>query len=192
MPSDDFDISKLKAHDDQEWIKVGFYIDETLRKGAGHSIPTEDAKDLCQEAFIKAWKGIGKFEWRGFGFKSWLNRITVNVVMDYYRRPEREILRNAQDGDTGEEIPDWLDQVLACQGLIFTPVDPETPDYIKIRTALKILARDSPIHYECLSQWAQKTSLRDIAELIGQPLASTDRLLKRAVISLREIFNKLV
>ncbi len=46
------------------------------------------AEDIVQEAFIKAWRNIGRFRMES-SFKSWLHRITVNTVMDYLRKQSR-------------------------------------------------------------------------------------------------------
>ena len=46
------------------------------------------AEDVVQEAFIKAWRNIGRFRMES-SFKSWLHRITVNTAMDYLRKQSR-------------------------------------------------------------------------------------------------------
>lgn len=46
------------------------------------------AEDCAQEAFINAWRGLGRFETRS-SLKTWLHRIAVNVVMAKRRRPTR-------------------------------------------------------------------------------------------------------
>jgi RNA polymerase sigma-70 factor (ECF subfamily) len=46
------------------------------------------AEDIVQEAFIKAWRKLGKFRMES-SFKSWLHRITVNTAMDYLRKQSR-------------------------------------------------------------------------------------------------------
>jgi len=45
----------------------------------------EDAKDLSQEAFIKAFKAIGRFRVQS-KFYTWFYRILVNICKDYLRR----------------------------------------------------------------------------------------------------------
>ena len=57
------------------------------------------AEDIVQEAFIKAWKNIGKFRMES-SFRSWLHRITVNTAMDHLRKQSRR-----QQVETEE--PQW-------------------------------------------------------------------------------------
>jgi len=46
------------------------------------------AEDCAQEAFINAWRALGRFETRS-SLSTWLHRIAVNVVLAKRRRPER-------------------------------------------------------------------------------------------------------
>lgn len=57
------------------------------------------ADDIVQEAFIKAWKNVGKFRMDS-SFRSWINRITVNTAMDYLRKRARDAARTTAE-------PDW-------------------------------------------------------------------------------------
>src|SRR6266576_1115334 len=48
----------------------------------------EDAKDLSQEAFLKAFTNLKKFDGRS-SFYTWFYRILVNLCLDYKRRQKR-------------------------------------------------------------------------------------------------------
>jgi RNA polymerase sigma-70 factor (ECF subfamily) len=48
----------------------------------------EEAKDLSQDAFLKAFMNLKKFDGRS-GFYTWFYRILVNVCLDYKRRQKR-------------------------------------------------------------------------------------------------------
>jgi len=49
----------------------------------------QDAWDLAQDGFLKAWKSIGKFRGRS-SFYTWLYRIMMNVTIDALRRKQIE------------------------------------------------------------------------------------------------------
>src|SRR5215471_1837374 len=50
----------------------------------------EDAEDVVQETFIRAYRQLGRFEARS-NFGTWLYRIGFNCAIDYLRaRPHRE------------------------------------------------------------------------------------------------------
>lgn len=57
----------------------------------------QDAEDVVQEAFLRAYRQLDRFESRA-NFGTWLHRITVNCSIDLMRaRPRRE---EAQDDNT--------------------------------------------------------------------------------------------
>jgi len=62
----------------------------------------EDAKDVCQETFLRAFRGIKKFEGKA-KFSSWLYRIALNLCRDWLRRDRRSAvivsLENEEQAD---------------------------------------------------------------------------------------------
>jgi RNA polymerase sigma-70 factor (ECF subfamily) len=57
----------------------------------------QDAEDVVQETFLKAYKQISRFESRA-NFSTWLHRIAVNCSIDLIRsRPHRESGHDAAD-----------------------------------------------------------------------------------------------
>jgi RNA polymerase sigma-70 factor (ECF subfamily) len=48
----------------------------------------EEAKEVCQEALIKVYRYLGRFE-KGRSFKSWVYKITVNSAYDSLRKKKK-------------------------------------------------------------------------------------------------------
>jgi RNA polymerase sigma-70 factor (ECF subfamily) len=48
----------------------------------------EDASDISQEAWIKAWRRLTQFQGES-SFTTWLTRITINLCLDHLRRNQR-------------------------------------------------------------------------------------------------------
>lgn len=63
----------------------------------------EDALDLTQDAFIRAYQGLADFKSQ-CQFYSWLYRITVNLCIDFLRKKARSEVM-LYESDDSEEIP---------------------------------------------------------------------------------------
>jgi RNA polymerase sigma-70 factor (ECF subfamily) len=70
----------------------------------------EGAADACQDAFLSAYKAIGKF--RGGSFKSWILRITANSCHDRQRVAWRSRTVSLDDMLLGpDDLPDNSDDI---------------------------------------------------------------------------------
>ena len=136
----------------------------------------EDAEDILQETFIKAFRGIGKFHFRsGSSFSSWITRICIHCSIEHLRKTKRVRLAESipvqhlalEPASTGvnpeksietNQRKDYLNSVLNClapkQRLIFD---------LRFRDHLAV--RDIAAHLSC-SESTIKTQLsRAVAKL---------------------------
>jgi len=70
----------------------------------------DDAQDLAQEAFIRAYRALGSFR-NEADFGTWLHRITVNVYLNFRRKNgKRQVIsldapyRDAEGGEIRHEV----------------------------------------------------------------------------------------
>ena len=63
--------------------------------------PNEDVRDLCQETFLKAYRGLGSFK-KEARFSSWLYQIAVNSCRDRQRRRRGRTLVSLDELDASD------------------------------------------------------------------------------------------
>ena len=51
----------------------------------------QDAEDALQEALLRAWRGLGRFEGRA-SLRTWLHRIATNACLDLAKRRPARVL----------------------------------------------------------------------------------------------------
>ncbi|KLU61089.1 ECF RNA polymerase sigma factor SigW [Peptococcaceae bacterium CEB3] len=99
--------SILQGNGDKYAVIVERYQTRLYRTAYYYSRNVEDAMDLTQEIFIKAYNSLAKFK-RGSAFSTWLYRIAVNHCIDWSRkkRPQCEedaCLANLASGESTPE-----------------------------------------------------------------------------------------
>ena len=142
----------------------------------------EEAKDLSQEAFLRAYTHLGNFDGRS-GFYTWFYRILVNVCLDYKRRKKRtfaeefneaveSIEHQVEPSQVSQKPPSPDQQVLAAQlsRKVSAAIEDLPP---KQRTAF-ILKNN------------QGLSIKEIAEMMQTAEGTVKVHLHRAVTALRQ------
>lgn len=86
----DHEIVQLVVEGQQEAYKllVERYQGRVFRVAYGLMRNREDAREVCQEAFIKAYRNLPNFR-RDSSFYTWIYRITVNLGIDQKRKAYR-------------------------------------------------------------------------------------------------------
>jgi RNA polymerase sigma-70 factor (ECF subfamily) len=86
-------LVKLAANGDFEAFGeiYSMYLDRIYRYVSYQVNNKVTAEDLTEEIFMKAWRGIGKYRWKGQPFSAWLYRIARNHVIDYFRTSRQHL-----------------------------------------------------------------------------------------------------
>jgi RNA polymerase sigma-70 factor (ECF subfamily) len=135
----------------------------------------EEARDAAQEAFLKAYRGLGGFKGEA-RFSSWLYRIAVNLCRDRLRRRKgRHLVSLEALEDTGP--------VLASQG----PEADELVRQLDLRRAVRRAIADLPPEQRevvILKEYQGLTFL-EIAQALDQPVSTVKTRLYRGLGQLR-------
>jgi RNA polymerase sigma-70 factor (ECF subfamily) len=128
----------------------------------------QDAWDIAQEGFLKAWKSITRFR-RQSAFYTWLYRIVTNVAIDWLRRRKIE---------GGTEFDDSVELRNIEPGSATTPKAAETPqrklerDEIRARID-EAVGRLSPEHRQVIMlREMDGLEYHEIAEVVGCELGT--------------------
>jgi RNA polymerase sigma-70 factor (ECF subfamily) len=135
----------------------------------------QDAEDLVQETYLKAYKYYDKFT-EGTNFKAWLFRILKNTFINNYRKRQQEPPQNAFD-----EIEDVFEsQVSSESGSIPSPEDDALENVLDedVQRALDAL----PDEYRMVVILAdlEDFSYQEIAEILEIPVGTVMSRLYRA------------
>lgn len=133
----------------------------------------DEASDLLQETYLKAFKSEASFELREAGIRPWLFKILHNSFYTRIQRQRRE-----------PTIADDLEPLAVASELDSPPPawDLEHLDWEMVDDRLKHAIHDLPDHYrEVLLLWAvEGLKYREVAEVLDVPLGTVMSRLYRA------------
>lgn len=148
-----------------EWqnhkIQLKNYIDKKLDDPSV-------AEDILQEVYIKANDNLQQLKVRG-SIKSWLYRITHNIIMDYYRQHKNY-----------DELPD---------SIVSEERDPIEENHRALASCIKPLIQELPEKYRIPLELAELEGMsqKDIAIKLGLSLSGAKSRVQRGRKLLREI-----
>ncbi len=146
---------------------------------------SQDAEDVVQETFLKAYRQLSRFEARA-DFRTWLHRITVNCSIDYIRaRRSREI---------GQDVSDLEDAAAADPTAGAAP----SPDRLamsgqindRVREALEGLTKMERAAF--MLRHVEGRPIREVAAALGLKTEATKNSIFRAVRKMRAALEPFV
>jgi RNA polymerase sigma-70 factor (ECF subfamily) len=139
-----------------------------------------DADDVVQEAFLKAYRELQRFESRS-SFSTWVHRITVNCAYDLLRqrpRHQAESLDGVQRDGTGGRIEPEADGTSRPDRLAFGAEVQSC-----VRAALDLLTPTERTAF--VLRHVEGRSLSEIGEALGLRTGATKHSIFRAVQKMR-------
>ncbi|MGH9704216.1 MAG: RNA polymerase sigma factor [Candidatus Acidiferrales bacterium] len=146
----------------------------------------QDAEEVVQEAFLRAYRRLDRFESRA-NFGTWVYRIAVNCSLDLLRRRKpQEELRAPDDRDTGDEAV--LDIATTAPAPDRLALSGEIGEQLNIA-----LTKLSPMERAAfMMRHDQGMSIEEIARVLGTSMNATKNSVFRAVQKLRQELEPLV
>ena len=133
----------------------------------------DDAEDVTSQVFRDALANIGKFEWRGAPFASWLYRIASNAIADRWQHAAKEqgtALADDSPDDSAHANPEEIERRASLFRLVAT------------------LPRDQRRVIEM--RFAEGKSINEIARELGRTDGAVKQLQFRAIQNLRASIEK--
>ena len=145
----------------------------------------QDAEDIVQDSFLRAYRRIGKFDERA-SFGTWLYRITVNCSLDLVRARKR---RSEQSGSANPEMDDLIQSL---------PSTGATPDRMamsgearqRIAEAMEELSASERTAF--VLRHFEGMCIDEVSRVLGCRPGAARHCVFRAVQKLRRALNPLV
>ncbi|WP_234800972.1 RNA polymerase sigma factor [Luteitalea pratensis] len=137
----------------------------------------EEARDLVQEAFLRAYRSLGGF--RGDAkFSSWLYRITLNLCRDWIRRQKRAPFVEAPEGVDVIELAGEHGPVESVEDLVA-----RRDLGAAVNRAMAALSEDQ--RKAIVLKEYQGLTFQEIADLLDCPLSTVKTRLYQGLVVLR-------
>ena len=162
------------------------YLDQLYGAAMKMARNPQDAQDLVQETFAKAFASFGTFT-EGTNLKAWLYRIMTNSYINVYRRKQREPYLGAVD-----ELEDWqLGGAESTTAMSSRSAEAEaidrTPSGV-VTEALNALSEDFRIVVYLAD--VEGFSYQEIADIVERPIGTVMSRLHRGRAKLRQTLGE--
>ena len=163
---------------------VGRYERKILRLAQNITQNREDAEDVMQEAFLKAYEHLSGFQGNS-RFYTWLVRIAVNQALMKLRKRRPNQVSIDEEVNTGEdliprEIEDWGP----------SPEDRYKQTELSGILSSEIAELDPPFRIVFQLRDIEELSTEETAEALGLSIPAVKSRLLRARLKLRQKLNK--
>jgi RNA polymerase sigma-70 factor, ECF subfamily len=160
-------------------LLVRKYMEKAFRIALDFTHDTEQAKDLSQDAFLRAFSRIKQFDGRS-SFYTWFYRLVVNLCLDYTRRKGRVIWERLEGEEDG--APERAE--LADSSSL--PDEEAMAGEAKRKVDLTLEAMPNKQRTAFLLRNHQGLSIPDIAKVLKTTEGTVRVYLHRAVAALRQ------
>lgn len=138
----------------------------------------EEAEDLTETVFLKAWEAIPGYKDFGNPFSSWLYRIAHNMVVDFHRKIKT--VPNRLEDDEPIEI---VDESLNTLGMVI-----EAEQFVELGKAIAQLTTEQ--QQVIVLRFIEDMSHAEIAKIIGKNEGTCRMIQHRALVALSKLLGE--
>jgi len=135
----------------------------------------QDAEDLTQQVFLKAWQAIPRYKKKASPFVAWLMTISHNLVVDSYRTRK----------DTA-----YLEAEVLADGPASSPERAAEASFEQQRLRRAILKLGSDEQQVIILRFIEGFEFSEIASVLKKKEGNVRVILHRALVKLRNILEK--
>lgn len=166
----------MQGHTEAFSMLVDRYRQKVFRTAMGFLHNTDDAEDLTQEIFIKAWHALRSFDGKS-AFSTWLYRISVNKAINQTRKNKLRSIAGIN-----EEVNHTRDEKSADDSI----TRKEQKDEIK--KAINKLNNKQKKAFVLF--YYQELSMKEVAEVLKMSQKAAESLVFRARQSLQKALSE--
>lgn len=146
---------------------------------------TSDADDVTQEAFLKAWKYIKKYN-AEFSFKTWLFSIARNSAVDLMRKRKSLAFSDLDFPGTEESVR--FEETIADQ----SPLPEELYSQKEIGTELSRVLDSLPLNARAvvLLHIVEDMTFEEISKALKEPMNTVKSRYRRALATLKDMLQR--
>ncbi len=139
------------------------------------------AEEIVSETFIKAYKNLPKFRWRGISIEAWLFRIAVNELRMYFRRNAQTVSLDELYQQEGFEPQ--ADYDLAAEALEAQEQLARHKQFVRAQELIRRL----PIAYQdvLMLRFVERKKIGEIAQIVNKKEGTVKSMLSRGLARLR-------
>ena len=177
-------IHQVKQGNENAFEQLVYRYDRTVLSIAlKYTGNTDDAKDLYQEVFIRAYRGINNFQFRS-EFSTWLYRIAVNVCLSYKSRSKDHLKVSINEEYENTDLTKVPSEQLVYEGS--SPEETAAGNELTeiVDAALETLSPRQKITF--VLKHCEGYKIREIAEMLNCKEGTVKKYLFDAIKNLRK------
>lgn len=172
-------VESVKSGDDAAFRELmGRYMDQIYNFVRQYARAEEDAEDIAQDAFFKAWKHIKRFT-TGKAWKPWLFAIARNTALDHLKKKRAMAFSELDDAENDLAFADTLADTEPLPSEAFE----RSQSAEMVEKAMSVL---HPDHRTVLvMHYHHEMTFDEIAGVMGKPMNTVKSWHRRALGKLR-------